>query len=800
MRRKHFIAAGTALLLVALYAAAGFWLAPAYLREALADAAQQRRLVLQVEDARTNPFTLRAVLEGVALRTDGGRTVASAQAVSAELAWRSLWQRDWVVESARLESPVVELGALPPAGTGAGGSAQGQPTAVKIENLAIENGVLRHAPSGHALEALSLHAQDLSTLDAAAGTYEATARVAGGAGQLSTQGTLALAPLAAQGKLSVEALRAQTLLPAARGQLQGSAGYTYNGGEFVLNNVAISGSDLAHAGVELTQATLRIEKAPLPPRAPIQAALEASAVPRGKLTAQGKVQLSPLELHLNVSAQELPLPLAQRWLPPQVALQIASGNVAATGLVSFVNGSAAYHGSATVSGLRLEERGSDALLLAWKEARTDTLALSFSPFSLEAGEIVARAPEGRLVIGEDGVVNFSAVFPPGDEEGGEPPRIALERLRIEEGTLHFADRTLANPFEVTLVSLDGTVNGFSTEAGDPAQVRLAGRVQPHGTARIRGTVDLNEPTQLADIRANLSNLPLQAFNPYVAKFAGYRIESGRLDARLRYRVRNGELQADNRLAFREMQLGEKLEERGLLDLPLDLVVALLTDANGRISLEIPVRGSLNDPQFDFGAIVAKALGNVVRKIVSAPFRALAGLFGGGKKPDESPGQFAFEPGSARLPASAEEEAARLAEGLAQRPQLGVQVHGAYDPQRDPGEAELHALARRRAEAVRRALIDHGVDASRVSVGEVREAPATEVALSAGGETLSAAAGDSADPLREAQRRLNALGYEAGAVDGMFGDRTKRALIIFQAVNELPLTGKLDAATRELLLR
>ena len=79
----------------------------------------------------------------------------------------------------------------------------------------------------------------------------------------------------------------------------------------------------------------------------------------------------------------------------------------------------------------------------------------------------------------------------------------------------------------------------------------------------------------------------------------------------------------NRLAFENMQLGEKLEQKGLVDLPLELAVALLADPQGRINLEIPVRGSLSDPQFDFGAIVAEALGNVVRKILSAPFRALA---------------------------------------------------------------------------------------------------------------------------------------------------------------------------------
>jgi peptidoglycan hydrolase-like protein with peptidoglycan-binding domain len=57
----------------------------------------------------------------------------------------------------------------------------------------------------------------------------------------------------------------------------------------------------------------------------------------------------------------------------------------------------------------------------------------------------------------------------------------------------------------------------------------------------------------------------------------------------------------------------------------------------------------------------------------------------------------------------------------------------------------------------------------------------------------------ADPVREAQRRLNAAGFDAGPVDGISGPRTKRAVIIYQAVNGLPLTGGLDAATRARLL-
>ena len=98
------------------------------------------------------------------------------------------------------------------------------------------------------IEALSLQARELSTLDAAAGTYEAAARLAGGAGEIASRGTLALAPLAAEGSLRVAALRAARLLPDVKGQLQGEARYAYADGELVLRDVALAGSELGIRG------------------------------------------------------------------------------------------------------------------------------------------------------------------------------------------------------------------------------------------------------------------------------------------------------------------------------------------------------------------------------------------------------------------------------------------------------------------------------------------------------------------------------------------------------------------------
>ena len=825
MTRRIFAVAIAPALALALYAALGYWMAPGYVREALAGLAADRGLTLDLTAVRTDPFALRVELEGVALRGPDGRVFAQAAGASANLAWASLWHRAWIVDEARLAAPQIELGGVPALRSPPPTDEAAAPAALTVRRLTIEEGRLTHADAQLEIEALGLRARDLSTLDAAAGTYEAAARLAGGAGQIASRGTLALAPLAAEGSLSVAALRAARLLPEAKGQLQGEARYAYAGGELVLRDVALSGSELAYAGAELPQAMLRAKEMPIPPRAPVEVAAQASVAPHGKLAAQGRVQFAPLELQLNLNAESLPLVVAERWLPSHTALRIVSGTVSGTGLLDLAGGAAAYHGSATIGGLRLEERESGALLLAWENAATDSLTLNTRPFSLRAGEIALRAPEGRLEIHQNGTVNFARVLAGDEDDGGGTPQAMVERLRIEDGTLHFADRSLANPFEVTLRELAGALTGFNTASGEPARVRLNGRVQPYGVARIRGTIDLNAPTNLADITANLRNLRLEAFNPYIAKFAGYRIASGRLSATLRYEVRDGRLVGTNQLTFEKMQLGEKLEQKGLVDLPLELAVALLADPQGRINLDIPVRGSLSDPQFDFGAIVVGALGNVVRNIVSAPFRALARLFGGGADAG-NPGQVTFTPGSTQLSPPAEESVAQLAEGLGERPQLAVEVHGGFDPARDLealrlraarrdvaraagvdaapdlsnrkviaaaerlflrrggqraalqrlregkepyGRAllaqlaaatsiepvETQALARERAEAVRVALIDHGVDPARISLGEPRESPAagrgipTELALHA---AESAAAGRTApkpatDPVR-----------------------------------------------------
>ena len=54
--------------------------------------------------------------------------------------------------------------------------------------------------------------------------------------------------------------------------------------------------------------------------------------------------------------------------------------------------------------------------------------------------------------------------------------------------------------------------------------------------------------------------------------------------------------------------------------------------------------------------------------------------------------------------------------------------------------------------------------------------------------------DSDDFIKSAQEKLNALGFNAGPVNGDFGQQMQAALAQFQLSRQLPASGQLDAET------
>lgn len=430
--------------------------------------------------------------------------------------------------------------------------------------------------------------------------------------------------------------------------------------------------------------------------------LTAAVAERGRLALNGTAAPDAGTLNARIESSGLPLGLLQPALASFVNLKLMSGEAALTGDIALGGdaGGLTYSGSAALTNVALDD-AAGARLMAWKSLSAPTLRYSTSPMRLEIDEVRWSEPAGRLAIMADGTTNLARVFARKDasQSAGDnvkatedAPAYAagVRRLRIERGQLDFSDESLTPGFAARIEELTGTINGISTDRDTRSQIALEGRVEEHGYARVSGGLNVFEPSERTNLRVQFRNVDVTKVSPYTMKFAGYRVASGRMSLDLNYSVRDNLLQGDNKIVLEQFTLGERVESPNALDLPLELAVALLKDENGVIDVAIPISGNLSDPTFDFGAVIWKAIGNLVGNIIRAPFRALARLFGG---TEEALGAIAFEPGSARLLPPEREKIARIAEALAKRPELKLEVPAAYDPEADARALKRGALRR-----------------------------------------------------------------------------------------------------------
>jgi hypothetical protein len=126
-----------------------------------------------------------------------------------------------------------------------------------------------------------------------------------------------------------------------------------------------------------------------------------------------------------------------------------------------------------------------------------------------------------------------------------------------------------------------------------------------------------------DIAAKGSDIELPPLSAYSLRYAGYPITQGRLTLDVKYHVEGGTLDGRNKIVLDHLTFGDKVEGPDATTLPVLFAVNLLKDENGRIDLELPIKGSLEDPQFDMGALISQVVSNLLKKAVTAPFSLLA---------------------------------------------------------------------------------------------------------------------------------------------------------------------------------
>lgn len=420
----------------------------------------------------------------------------------------------------------------------------------------------------------------------------------------------------------------------------------------------------------------------------------------GMLAFKGRFSEQPLTISADLDLQKLKLPPFAPYFETVANFALENGALDVAGTFNFSqekNTQADFKGRIAVRDFSANDLEQDERFLAWRNLAINGLSWQLAPGKLVIRDIQADKPFVRVIIGQDKTLNLSHVVvaepaatatdtTPAPAKTAakttakiEPPYpLRIDRIHMNDGSMLFADFTLKPQFATGIQSLNGDISGISTDPATRAKVTLSGRVDQYGKADINGSINPLASELYTNIGVKFSNVELTTLTPYSAKFAGYRIDKGKLTLDLNYKIENRTLTATNKVVFNQLTLGEKVDSPDSIGLPLKLAVAILKDKNGVIDVDLPLTGSIDDPKFKVGPIIWKAFLNLLTRAATAPFSLIAGMVGGGNDLDS----LSFATGQSTLAPEETAKLDKLAKALGERPALGVEIRGAFDPQAD----------------------------------------------------------------------------------------------------------------------
>jgi len=431
--------------------------------------------------------------------------------------------------------------------------------------------------------------------------------------------------------------------------------------------------------------------------------LEFNVDKTGAITVNGLAGIDPLTADLSVGISQLDLKPLQSYIDTVAQLELINGTADLKGTVKYDGKEGkkpemTFRGSISVNAIQIKDQAHSGDFVNWDAVSVNGIQFDFSPNKLDISEVVIRKPYARIVIWPDGTVNVTDAFSapketPADDavyaverpvsaveaEGEGPMPITIDSVRIENGSANYTDLSFKPGFTTGIQQLTGTINGLTSETLGRADVKLEGKVDKYAPMKIFGKINPLSEDAYTDLTVMFKNIELATATPYSSKFVGYTIQRGKLSLDLKYKLSEKVLIGENKILLDQFTFGDETDSPDATSLPVKLAVSLLKDRHGKIDVDLPVRGDLNDPEFSYGATVLKALTNLIVKITASPFAALGRLAG---IDGDDLGYVAFEFGSSVLEPSQKEKLDKLAEVLNDRPTLELGVKGVTDAQYD----------------------------------------------------------------------------------------------------------------------
>ena len=458
---------------------------------------------------------------------------------------------------------------------------------------------------------------------------------------------------------------------------------------------------------ELDQVNLTLRDFSLDPAAAVRLGFDGRLNGRGRIKAEGTAAIFKPTVDLVLKVENLDLPAFDPYLEPALDVRVNRGALNLDGrfIGSFAGTPAlAFKGNLRMDAFEAMDGTRQEVFLRYRSFRLNGLDVRTSPEVLKIKSVELLEPENRLVVSADGSTNVAralklvsasgaaagAVPPTPQAPTGSPYTVSIAKVAIQRGSLSFIDRSLEPNAALLITELEGSYTGLSTEPETSSAVELKGRAGGLAPILIQGRATPLRHDLDTDLTLKIQGAELSDFSPYAGKHLGYTIRKGKLEVDARLRIQQRRLEIQDKVRMDQFFLGDRVDSPDATKLPVKLALAILRDRKGLIELELPIDGSLDDPDFHYGKIVWKAIVNVLGKIATSPFTLLGKLFGGG---DTDLSLVSFEPGSAVPDAAAMKTVDVLRKSLSERPDLSLEVEATADPGSDGAALKKLALVK-----------------------------------------------------------------------------------------------------------
>ncbi len=429
----------------------------------------------------------------------------------------------------------------------------------------------------------------------------------------------------------------------------------------------------------------------------------------GRLQVGGRVTINPLALDLAVDIGSMDMRPFQPYLSEHAGLILTHGLFNTHGRLRFsLNDTSAppvigYAGDVEIGGFASIDRKNADDFLKWETLHFNTLKVNVNPMEISVDQIRMDDFFARVIIDPQGSLNLITMNrqaetptpddrqPDAEEETtavdpNDKPKIRIDQIQLSGGDVDFSDQFIKPNFSARFEKLEGQISGLASIKEKQADVLLEGMWGSHAPVKISGQINPLIDDPFMDLGLTISDIELSPFSPYSGKYIGYILEKGKLTFNVDYYLENRILEGKNSISINQLTLGDEVDSPDAVSLPIKLAIALLKDREGNIQMDLPVSGSLDDPQFKIGKVILTVLKNLIVKIVSSPFAALGSLAGGG---GEELSHLVFDAGDSALNAENSAKLDKLAKILYERPALRLDIQGTLAPQAD--EAALQTL-------------------------------------------------------------------------------------------------------------